>query len=124
MNFYTRVLGGAWLKKTTGQNTDAVAAFPRAYVLDWCRRYDFPKSSRATFTTYGREPAHKLMREWCRRAEYFFQVFCGGSETWGVDFEDFELHGNSPYIATPLHCIALPVLYAPKVEHVVFLFCF
>ena len=75
MNFYTRVLGGAWTKREWGVAADCVSGFARSWVLEWCRTFRWPTSSRFGFARFGRAEAHQLCREWCRRSEYFYQVY-------------------------------------------------
>ena len=75
MNFYTRILGGAWTQSELGVVADCVSGFARAWVQDWCERYDMASSARFGFARYGRAGAHQLCREWCRRNEYFFRIY-------------------------------------------------
>lgn len=65
--------------------TDCVSGFARAWVKSWCSAYEWPPSARFSFAKYGRGPAHQLCREWCRRSEYFYQLWVWAEE----DEEDF-----------------------------------
>jgi hypothetical protein len=59
MNFYTRVLGGAWTKRELGVAADCVSGFARAWVQDWCTAFGWPSSARFGFARFGRADAHQ-----------------------------------------------------------------
>lgn len=90
MNFYTRVIGGAWMKREFGVAADSVSGFPRAWLLDWCNVYAWPVSARFSFTRFGRAAAHQLCREWCRRSEHFYRVWLE-AEVEGFEFTQAEV---------------------------------
>jgi len=72
MNFYVMVRGGAWALREKGTAADCVAAYARkGRPTDWCARYAYPKSASFAFGKYGEENAHKLAKEFCRRARFF-----------------------------------------------------
>ena len=40
--FYTRPLGGRWLRRNKGLDFDSHGVFARACVRGWCARFDWP----------------------------------------------------------------------------------
>ncbi len=74
-NFYARMLGGRWTLRNTGELCDCVCGSARAHVREWCGLYKLALSFRCTFARYGREDAHMLVREWCRRGEWFYMAW-------------------------------------------------
>ena len=78
VNFYTRVLGGAWAMRTVGVAAYCVSGFARAWVQDRCRAVALPTSAQFGFGRYGRADARQLCREWCRRSGYFLPAVVGG----------------------------------------------
>ena len=75
MAFYTRILGGNWTKANKGVVADGVLATGRASTRDWCKAFGWPNSRTFFFSKFGREAAHKLAEEWCRRADHYYRLF-------------------------------------------------
>ena len=114
INFYLRVLGGAWTMRERGMAYDAIGGQARAWVRPWCAEYHWQPSSRCNVATYGDVACHQLIVEWCRRSEYFYGIwFRAGAGFTGytrahvdtyiehADFTTFMngLHAGDPAIA-------------------------
>ena len=78
--------------RNEGVLADCVSGFARAWVQDWCRTFALPSSARFGFGRYGRADAHQLCREWCRRLEYFDQLWLEAGLP--PNFEYNQVHGD------------------------------
>ena len=71
--------------------------------------YGFPPSARFGFSKYGRAQAHQLCREYCRRGEYFCQLWvesdCGDDE---FEYRDEHVAGYVEDMEWLNFMIALP----------------
>ena len=56
---------------------------------------------------YGREGAHQLCREWCRRAEYFYQIWLETEEA-GFEFNQAHADGYEESVEWLDYMISLP----------------
>lgn len=80
-HFYTRIMGGAFTKKKTGEAADGCSGFPRGgKPTRWCDLYAFPKKRSFMFGKWGRAAATQMAREYCRRGEYFYNLFLNAGE--------------------------------------------
>ena len=75
-NFYVHICGGPSAKKRCGVAANAVAGYARHGVpRQWAKVYRYPRQREYSFRKYGKENAHQLAREYCRRANYFYMKF-------------------------------------------------
>jgi len=89
--FYTRVLAGRWTWSTRekGHAADGCCGFARGGGPQaWCIAYEFPRQASFMFEKYGRDAACQLAREFCRRGEYYYQLYLEAGD------EDFEYTGE------------------------------
>ena len=77
MDFYVRVLGGAWTLAHTGEVADGCSYFSRGgNPQAWCRRFSFPRQKGYHYRRYGgREGPHVMCNEIVRRAQYFYDLW-------------------------------------------------
>jgi hypothetical protein len=94
MNFYTRILGGDWLMETRGLAADRIGGYARTEAKPWCALYKWPKEKSAAFARHGMDESKCLIREWCRRSEFFFNLYVEAADT------EFEY--------TAAHCASYP----------------
>lgn len=87
MSFYTRILGGGWTQKHKGVVADGVVGTCRASARLWCSHYGWPRSKTYFFNKYSRAGAHMLAEEYCRRGEYFFNLYVAFDESGGEAFQ-------------------------------------
>ncbi len=82
MDFYVRVLGGAWTLAHTGEVADGCSYFCRGGTPhDWCVRFGFPRQKGFHYKRYGgREGPHVLCNEVVRRAQYFYDLWLCSSK--------------------------------------------
>ena len=92
--FYVRILGGDWLLHNRGVHSNSVGGFARAWLHRWCDACGLRKQFVRTFALYGREGAHELAREFCRRHAWFYSEWLASSAATGqMTFEREVLDG-------------------------------
>jgi hypothetical protein len=76
MDFYVRILGGAWTLAHTGEVADGCSYFARGGTATlWCRLFAFPRSRAFHYSKYGREAPHILCNEITQRAQNFYSLW-------------------------------------------------
>ena len=81
MDFYVRILGGAWTLAHTGEIADGCSYFARAGTAQlWCRVFAFPRQRGFHYRKYGREGPHILCNEIARRAQFFYDLWLGSDD--------------------------------------------
>lgn len=80
MDFYTRILGGKWLMEHKGKVSDQVCGYARKWTHAWCSKFKWPRQRGFAFGKFGREAAHMLCREWCCRAQHFWNLWVASDD--------------------------------------------
>lgn len=79
MDFYVRILGGAWTLRHTGEVADGCSYFARSGdPTTWCRTFQFPRQRGYHYRKFGgRDAPHILCNEVAARAQHFYDIWCG-----------------------------------------------
>jgi len=74
--FYMRILGGGWTAVHVGVVADAVGSIARGgSPVWWCWAYSWTARKRYGYARHGLEGATALAREYCRRSNYYYNVW-------------------------------------------------
>ena len=80
MYFYARVRGGRWTAANRGVAADAIAGYARGGVARaFCEIFAFSKEMSFYFGRYGEEGSRLLANEFCRRGDYFCDLWVSSS---------------------------------------------
>ena len=88
-DFVIRMGEGGFLSKIPGGMTEALATETRKGLpRSWCQTYEMPQSASFSVNRMGsREVAHALAVEWCKRNQWFFNLW-KAEETAGFKYTD------------------------------------
>jgi len=90
-DFVTVLRGGPWTQAHMGKATDRCAAQAKPGVpVSWCAMYGLNKLASFSFSVYGEVGAFVLSAEWCRRMQYYFDLWLSGPDDYSFKPEDRE----------------------------------
>ena len=76
-NFHTQLKGAARIAATADAPFDTVLGVAKAGAPNqWAIKYHLGKSASFSAKKYGDYAAHVMALEWCRRCEFFYQMWC------------------------------------------------
>ena len=75
-DFVTQVLGGTWTRQHKNKSFDAVVGYARGGApIAWGKQYNMGVEFSTAYSKYGDERATKLCLEWCRRCQFFYDMY-------------------------------------------------
>ena len=88
-DFGFRVRGGGFCEEKSGLQFDTLGAHARtSKAEEWCERFDLPMSWGTSVKSYTDEQAHNLSEEWCRKMQFFMDVWKSSGQEWEFRFAD------------------------------------
>jgi hypothetical protein len=78
---FTSVLrGGPWTQANMGKAVDRCAATAKQGLpSQWCAQYGLNKIASFSFSVYGEQGAAQLSSEWCRRMQFYYDLWLQSS---------------------------------------------
>lgn len=74
-DFVDKIRGGAWTKANKGRDADCVEGQAKGQrAKAWCAREGLTKSASFAFRLYSEKTAGILVREWCRRMQFWYDL--------------------------------------------------
>jgi len=75
-DFQVKVLGGKWTLEHKSTAFDAIAAMARKGLpFAWCRAYNLNVEASFSIRKHGEEAARVLAVEWCKRMQFFYDIY-------------------------------------------------
>jgi hypothetical protein len=106
-DFTTNIRGGAWTKANRKVPFDCVRACARSKAAkEFCRRYGLQDNASFAFNTYAADIAGLFALEWCRRHQWFFDLYVGQGDakyTFGKADHDAYAEGDAFGVVVGLH---------------------
>jgi hypothetical protein len=97
--FYTLITGGAWSVKHKGTAADRVQALARAGChKDWCKQYSLNMMASWSFQLYGAAAANAMAVEWCRKLQYYFDIWMEQGSS-NYQYTEADIKGYKPTTA-------------------------
>jgi hypothetical protein len=94
--FRSRIMGGPDTKKRLGVAASGQKGSVRTqFARNWCDCYNWPKEKNYFFSIYGHAGATNLVQEYCRRSNYYFNLWESSVDVDYV-FTDEDFIGDDP----------------------------
>ena len=92
MAFYVHLLSGRFNIKAGKKASDAAQGKARAGLAQaWCDKYLWPRTMRFAYSTHeGVMHSHRLAREFCRRAEHYYNLWLLAPDRDSFEYSDLE----------------------------------
>ena len=95
-DFTTVLRGGPWTQSTMGKATDRCTAQAKSGTpTRWCQMYGLNKIASFSFSVYGEVAAAALSAEWCKRMQFFFDLWLDGPDDFAYRPEDRQAYRPS-----------------------------
>ena len=79
-HFKTAILGGGWLEETHHLHFDTIEGHAIKDAVKWCRNYHVQMSFGSKIRTYSDRLTGLLALEWCRRMQYYYNMFVDAAD--------------------------------------------
>ena len=63
---------------------------------EWCRRFGLPQSLSLTLDSISPEIAHVIVYEWCRKMQYFYDLFTTAEDSHAFRYSEHQISEYAP----------------------------